>query len=99
MSLGRHADYAPRCGPLIERDSEDVPEWSWMRGETRPAAAPSQEEQQALAFDSESEDGRWTFARIELKPDALVLTFNSRERAEMAKVKLAEMLDGRSASR
>ena len=48
---------------------------------------------QAPSFDSESEDGRWTFARIGVKPDMLVLTCNSRERAEMATARLAEMLD------
>ena len=44
------------AAPLIERDGEDVPEWTWLRSETRPAAAPSQEEKEVLSFDSEGED-------------------------------------------
>lgn len=81
------------AAPLIERDSEGVREWFWLRGETRPAVAPLHGEAHALSHDPEDEERRWTFARIGLKPDALVLTCNSRERAEMAKAKLAEMLD------
>lgn len=80
--------------PLIERDVEGETMWTWLRSESRRAAAPSQGNKQALFYDSGSEDGRWTFARIELKPDALLLTCNSRERAEVAKMKLADVLDG-----
>lgn len=80
--------------PLIERDVEDEPVWTWLRGGTRPAMASAQGKKQALSYDSESEDGRWIFARIELKPDALLLTCNSRERAETAKATLAKILDG-----
>lgn len=87
--IERRLDAAPR----IERDSEDVAEWTWLRDAPRPAAAPSRGSKQALSFDSESEDGRWTFARIGVKPDMLVLNCNSRERAEMATARLAEILD------
>ena len=80
--------------PLIERAVESEPVWTWLRGKTRPAVEPAKVEKQALSYDSESEDGRWTFARIELKPEALLLTCNSLERAETAKAKLAEMLEG-----
>jgi hypothetical protein len=80
--------------PLIERDGEGVPEWTWLRGEPRPVVAPSKGKKHALSYDSEDEDRRWTFARIELKSDALLLACNSRERADAAKTKLAGMLDG-----
>ena len=80
------------AAPLIERDDDGVPEWTWLRGEPRPAVAPGKSEKPTLCYDAEREDGRWTFARIELKPDALLLNCNSRERAEAAQAKLAEML-------
>jgi hypothetical protein len=80
--------------PLIERDGEGVTEWTWLRGETRPAVAPLKGKRDALSYDSEDEDRRWTFARIELKSDALHLTCNSRERADAARTNLAGMLDG-----
>jgi hypothetical protein len=80
------------AAPLIERDTPGVPEWTWLRGQTPPAVAPGKREKQTLCYDAEREDGRWTFARIELKPDALLLNCNSRERAEVAKATLAEML-------
>ena len=56
--------------------------------------APSEGGKHALSWDSESEDGRWTFAHITLAPDALLLSCNSRQRAEAAKTKLEEVLDG-----
>jgi hypothetical protein len=56
--------------------------------------APSKGRKRALSYDSEDEERRWTFARIELKSDALLLTCNSRERADAAKTKLAGLLDG-----
>lgn len=82
------------AAPLIERDDEGVREWTWLRGEPRAVVAPVRGEKRTLSYDSEDEDRRWTFARIELKPDALLLTCNSRERADMARTKLASVLDG-----
>lgn len=80
------------AAPLIERDAPGLPEWTWQRGRPRPAVAPGKSEKPTLCYDAEREGGGWTFARIELKPDALLLTCNSCERAEVAKAKLAEML-------
>jgi hypothetical protein len=77
--------------PLIERDSEGVPEWTWLQGEPWP---PVQGQKHAPSGDLEGEDGGWTFARLALNADSLVLTCNSRERAEAAKPKLAELLGG-----
>ena len=39
------------AAPLIERDVEGVPEWTWLRDETRPAVAPSQGEKHALSYE------------------------------------------------
>lgn len=82
------------AAPLIERDSEGMPEWTWLQGEPWPPMAPVQGQKHAPSSDLEGEDGGWTFARIALNADSLVLTCNSRERAAAAKRKLAELLGG-----
>jgi hypothetical protein len=84
--------------PSIERDVAGEPAWTWLRQETRPAVAPARQKEaakaSALSYDSESEDGRWTFARIELRCADLLLTCNSVERADVARARLAGLLDG-----
>jgi hypothetical protein len=80
--------------PLIERDSEGVPEWTWLQSDAWSPVAPVQGQKHAPSGGFEDEDGGWTFARIALNAGSLVLTCNSRERAEAARLKLAELLEG-----
>ncbi len=77
------------AAPSIERDVRRFcgVDQASRRSAAGGGAVPGRKARAVLRFPSE--DGRWTFARIELKPDALLLTCNSRERAEMAKTKLA----------
>jgi len=80
------------AAPLIERDGENETGWTWLRGEMRPAVAPNQGDTPALAYDTDGEDGRWTFAHIELNLEGLLVICNSVERAEIAKAMLTDLL-------
>ncbi len=90
LEIERRLDAAP----LIERDGDDVREWTWLRGGEPPGVAPTEGARRAFASDFGSDDGRWTFARIVLEAETLLLTCNSRERADLATTKLAGLLDG-----
>ena len=77
----------------FERDEEGGRRWTWLapKGERRRAAPPGDE---GLTLEYGSDFSTPTLGTAELAEGALVLTVNSRERAERGKALLAERLGG-----
>ncbi|MBE0532621.1 MAG: hypothetical protein IH626_17495 [Rhodospirillales bacterium] len=72
----------------FERDEPDASRWTWHdRGS--PSQRMSQNRQEGLTYRSENEAGRISLGNAEIAGNALILTTNSRERAERARDLLA----------
>jgi len=75
----------------FERDDPDELQWTW-HGHGSPSKKMSQGK--GLAFGSDDEAGRTILGSIEIGEDALVLSTNSRERADKGRDLLLSRLDG-----
>jgi len=75
----------------FERDDPDELRWSW-HGHGSPSKRMSREK--GLAFGSDDEAGRTILGNIEIGEDALVLSTNSKERADKGRDLLLSRLDG-----
>ena len=70
--------------------------WNWISQE-KPAAASRAGEpsQQSLTFETWHEDGTLVLGNVELENKALVLSVNSRQRSDLGRALLSEMLGRR----
>lgn len=75
----------------LERDEPEELRWTW-HGRGSPSQRMSQGRQEGLTFRSEDEAGRTILGNAEISGDALVLSTNSRERAEKGRNLLASHL-------
>jgi len=75
----------------LERDEADTMQWSWL-GPGSPSQRISQGRRDGLTLKSEDLAGRTSLGNAEIAGDALVLSTNSRERAERGRDLLAAHL-------
>ncbi len=75
----------------FERDDPDEPVWSW-HGRGSPSERISRKKE--LAFGTNDDTGRTVLGSIKIRKDALVLSTNSRERADKGRNLLLARLDG-----
>ena len=75
----------------FERDEPNELRWTW-HGRGSPSQRMSQDRQEGLTFRSEDGAGRTSLGNAEIAGDALVLSTNSRERAEKGRDLLASHL-------
>ena len=75
----------------LERDEPDEMRWTW-HGRGSPSERMSREN--GLAFGTEDETGRTILGNVEIGEDTLVLSTNSKERAEKGRDLLLSHLDG-----
>jgi hypothetical protein len=70
--------------------------WNWISQE-KPAAASraGEQSQQSLTFETWHEDGTLVLGNVELENKALVLSVNSRQRSDLGRALLSEMLGRR----
>jgi hypothetical protein len=75
----------------FERDEADEPRWTW-HGQGSPSQRMSRSRQEGQTFRSENDAGRTSLGNAEIAGDVLVLSTNSRERAETGRDLLATHL-------
>ena len=75
----------------FEKDEVDEPRWTWHE-QGSPSQRMSRSRQEGLTFGSEDQTGRTSLGAAEIAGDALVLSTNSRERAERGRDLLASHL-------
>jgi len=70
--------------------------WNWISQE-KPAAASraGEQSQQSLTFETWHEDGTLVLGNVELEDKALVLSVNSRQRSDLGRALLSEILGRR----
>ncbi|MFQ6018644.1 MAG: hypothetical protein ACE5KF_10665 [Kiloniellaceae bacterium] len=79
----------------LERDDENDPRWQWI-GEASPVAKKPKTAKpgKELSFATFDDQGRLSLGMIELRDRQIVLSINSRERAERGKKLLTDLLGG-----
>ena len=76
----------------VERNAPEGASWTW-HGRGSPSQRMAAKNRDGLTFQSVDDSGRTSLGNIEVKNDALLLSTNSRERAERGRDLLAAHLD------